>query len=280
MYVYFFRHSREERFKIGKANDPCRRFYELGGSEEFSVESSCYIRLNTPETAVRIERVLHKLFALWNLPISDDHRFEGDTEQFDLVCWPRVEKFIAENSDLTDGAQLLPLSRIMPAAAELLRSRMQRRDPARLSAAKALRLEAAVARAQSEFENSILRIEAGVRVLNSLQLKSCQILWNEDRLSRFIFIEVLNEADYEVADEAIGEEWSGCSIRNACGRYGFCSIVGSILSWKKKFIRVNLTNTEGEMFDPYREAIEGAFNELRLYGSCDEGDLMSPKFDV
>jgi len=280
MYVYFFRHSRDARFKIGKANDPCKRYFELGGNAEFLVESSCYIRLNTRETAVRIERVLHKLFEFWNLPVSEGHRFEGDTEQFDLVCWPRVAKFIAENSDLTDGAQLLPLSGIMPAPDELLRSRVQRRDPSRLSAAKALKLEAAIARAQSEFENSIRGIMAGVLVLNSLQLKSCQILSNNDRESKFVFIETQTKADYEAAYEVISEEWSGCSVRPACGRYGFSSIVGTILGWKNRLIRVNLMNIEGAMFAPYRDAIESAFNELRLYGSCGEVELMSLEFDV
>jgi hypothetical protein len=168
----------------------------------------------------------------------------------------------------------------MPTADELLRSRVQRCVPDRLSAAKKLKLEAAIARAQSEFENSIRGIKAGVRVLNTLQLKSCQILWDKDRESRFVFIETQNKADYEVADEAIGEEWSCCTIRNVCGRYGFSTIVGTVLSWKKKFIRVNLTNTEDAMFDPYREVIDSAFNELRLYGSCDEADLMSSEFDL
>lgn len=266
MYVYFLHHARHARFKIGKANDVHKRFLALGGDREYSKEASYYIRLNTAERAHRIERVLHRLFESWNLPVCESGRFEGDTEQFDSACWPRVVQFLSDNSDLTDGSEITPLIGICPVVAEISPNGGQQKSAAGPTAAKQMKLVAAIARAKSEFDNAIQRIESGVQTLNHLQLRSCRILWNEDRRAKFVLVETQNQSDFEGADDVMSEEWAGVSIRYANGQFGVSNIVTTVSSWGKRFIRADLARMDDEMFDPYRDAIETTFAKLRLYG--------------
>lgn len=224
--------------------------------------------------------MLHKLFESWNLPVSTSHRFEGDTEYFDLVCWPRVQKFLSENCDLADGAQLLPLMELVPPKSQVPHAVARCSDPSRLSKSKKDKIEAAIARAKSEFEDAIQRIQSGIVVLNGLQLQCCQIFWDGDREGRFILIKTRDKADFDIANELIHEEWSSLTIRNSSGTYGFSQIVGTIYSWENKFIRVNLSDMEHAMFDPYREVIVRAFAGLQLYGSCSEAELLLPAFEL
>ncbi|MFJ1470063.1 GIY-YIG nuclease family protein [Massilia orientalis] len=264
MYVYFLQHARESRFKIGKANDVYRRFLALGGEAEYATQASYCIRLGTSERASRIERVLHKLFEPWNIPVGEGRRYEGDTEQFDSDCWARVARFIADNSDLTDGAAITPLLDVMRHSNVPVPRAHQLRGT-QLSDAKRKKLAAAIARAKSEFDDGLREIEAGVDKLNSVQLRSCRISSNDGGRTRIILIETLNRGDFESLDEAVCDRWAGLSVRRADGQFGVLSIVPSVCSWESKFIRINLGSMGDEICAPYRDAFEKAIGRLRLY---------------
>lgn len=109
MYVYLLRHVAEPRFKIGKANNIYQRIPGIGGIRAFNLASSLCLQLQSEDDAYRLEKILHRLFDPWNLPVNENNRYSGDTEQFEVECFDRVLKFLTDNSDLTGGASPMPI---------------------------------------------------------------------------------------------------------------------------------------------------------------------------
>ena len=122
MFVYLLLHSREPRFKIGKANDIWKRIYGIGGRDSFNTSDSLCVKTHSPEQAYKLERALHKLFDRWKIAPDPSRRFSGDTEQFDIACLDRVVRFLSDNQDLTDGAVPLPLPKPMVGAVKAERA--------------------------------------------------------------------------------------------------------------------------------------------------------------
>src|SRR5512135_3368740 len=104
MNVYAVPYIAEPKFKIGKANDVLDRLQDLGPLTDFNLADGLCIPLPSEADAHRVEKILHRMFAKWNLPIDEKNRYDGDTEQFDIACLPRVTRFLTENADLLDGA--------------------------------------------------------------------------------------------------------------------------------------------------------------------------------
>lgn len=162
MFVYLLPHSREPRFKIGKANDIHQRIYSLGGYEAFDLENGRCVAFDTERQAYRIERVLHRLFRKWNIEVKAGiGRYDGDTEQFAMECFGRALQFLTENSDITQGTtpQVLPPRPPIP---PLPPNRISREE----------RLVKAQERAFNEFSLAMDEIEDGIDRLMELKLEN------------------------------------------------------------------------------------------------------------
>lgn len=139
MFVYLLKHTEEPRFKIGKSNDIHGRIPGIGGIRTFNLSGSLCIQLPSDGDAYRVEKVLHRLFARWRLPVDKSNRYPGDTEQFNAECFDRVLKFLTDNPDLIEGAlpmtiPSLPISCGPEVATGVSEESMQRRVKAKADA--------------------------------------------------------------------------------------------------------------------------------------------------
>ncbi len=116
MFVYLLKHKTEPRFKIGKANDIPQRISSIGGRDSYDLIGSRCINARTPGNACRVERLLHRMFFAWHLPVKIAQRFIGDTEQFDIECFGAVIAFVEANKALLDidAVDGLPLRQVVP----------------------------------------------------------------------------------------------------------------------------------------------------------------------
>lgn len=145
MFVYLLLDAHAPRFKIGKANDIHLRIASLGGASAFDLEASRCIRLSSPKDALRIEKILHRLFARSNIPPTPGARHAGDTEMFEIDCLERVKQFLSDNPDLIDGAipGPLPAAKVRPAPV-VVEPASRRVRRARDAIGNAERLDAAI----------------------------------------------------------------------------------------------------------------------------------------
>lgn len=128
MNVYAVPYIAEPKFKIGKANDVLDRLQNLGQLTDFNLADGLCIPLPSEADAHRVEKVLHRLFKKWKLPIDKRNRYDGDTEQFEIACLPRVTRFLTENADLLDGARPGPLPPVPERMAAPKLTRQQRQE--------------------------------------------------------------------------------------------------------------------------------------------------------
>lgn len=132
MFVYLLKHKTEPRFKIGKANDVLQRISSIGGRDCYDLIESRSIDARTPENACRVERILHRMFSTWQLPVDIAQRFVGDTEQFNIQCFGAVIAFVEANKALLDVGVVdaLPLRQVVFPPHSLVRKRnvVERRD--------------------------------------------------------------------------------------------------------------------------------------------------------
>ncbi|KWU19020.1 GIY-YIG nuclease family protein [Burkholderia cenocepacia] len=107
-FVYLLQHKAEPRFKIGKANDVIARVRQLG-HRHFSFDRSKALEVDSEQASQNVERLLHRLFASFRLDpaATQDARFpglrrgqDGSTEWFNMACWDRLTRFLADNHDL------------------------------------------------------------------------------------------------------------------------------------------------------------------------------------
>jgi hypothetical protein len=196
MNVYFVPHAAQPKFKIGKANDVLDRLESLGELTDFNLEESLHIQLPSVKDARRVEKILHRLFKKWNLPIDKKNRYDGDTEQFELACFPRVVRFLNENADLFDGALPQPLPEVQPRVARAKVTRLNYYE-ARANAAR--RRQAA----EDEYRRmAMAALSCGVDQICQMGL---EVLDKTDAFYPFISIQTTNEALFKRA-MAIMEE--------------------------------------------------------------------------
>lgn len=140
MFVYLLRYATEPRFKIGKAIDIYQRILGIGGLGTFDIANSLCVQLPNEDAAYRLEKILHRLFEPWNLPVNESKRYSGDTEHFAAECFGRVIKFLVDNVDLTAGAlpSPLPTQTVLIATENAIALQEERRL---IRAAKELRIE-------------------------------------------------------------------------------------------------------------------------------------------
>lgn len=109
MYVYLLKSRFLPQFKIGKTRNIHQRISTLG-VDNFILEYSLCLKLNSENKAFQVEKMLHRLFEQWN--ITPQGGREGDTEYFDIQCFPRVINFLNENIDIIGATlQLIPQKR-------------------------------------------------------------------------------------------------------------------------------------------------------------------------
>ena len=122
MNVYVVPHATEPKFKIGKANDVLDRLQTLGSLTDFNLDESLCIRLPSKKDAFRVETILKRMFHKWNIPFDKKNRYDGDTEQFEMACFPRLVRLLNESADLFDGLpQPLPEAQPRVAGAKVAR---------------------------------------------------------------------------------------------------------------------------------------------------------------
>lgn len=99
-FVYVLRHASLPLVKIGKANDVSVRSQYLGEV----IAGGTSLSLPSERSALRIERILHRLFHQWRLSTADATSMgaasDGASEWFHSACHARLIEFIEGNADL------------------------------------------------------------------------------------------------------------------------------------------------------------------------------------
>jgi T5orf172 domain len=108
-YTYLLVHAIESRFKIGWAHDTVRRSSAFDETLDFA--RSRQVRCENENDAIRLEKILHKLFDRQRL-IRE--KSDGYTEWFDLSAFDDVLKLVSHLAQ--DGSALLRCSDLQPVA--------------------------------------------------------------------------------------------------------------------------------------------------------------------
>ncbi|AON53808.1 GIY-YIG nuclease family protein [Herbaspirillum seropedicae] len=168
MFVYLLPSNDGSRFKIGKANDVYQRVLGLGGSQGFQMDKGLYIKLKTEQDARRVERILHRTFRSFNLPVNPQARYEGDTEQFDISCFDRVVRFLIENKDLLETDDPIRIPELVQVASAPVVSKEERRE-----------------RIRYQRKATLISELAGIKARNASSLKTLTQLVDDLRTGAF-----------------------------------------------------------------------------------------------
>lgn len=97
-HVYVLQHAEQPWIKIGKADVLLTRFQILGLSR-FDLHGSFAVEVASSDQALRLESVLHRLFADVRIPservLAVDPLMAGFTEWFDASCRAQLERVLA-----------------------------------------------------------------------------------------------------------------------------------------------------------------------------------------
>lgn len=225
MFVYLLRDAHAPRFKIGKANDIHQRIAALGGPSGFNLTESRCIRLPTPSDALRVEKILHRVFVRSNIPPTDGARYAGDTEMFRLDCFHRVLLFLMSMPDLIDNAAPGPLPTIAPRAMKPLavpqigRSGAGRREL--IQRPTATQLEEAMPRPEALLRTLVETPEAQFEVVRSPTV--------HDPYRVLLAVRALSREGYEAALAGVDALWR-CRFAPGPTRPGGTSLVASMSS--------------------------------------------------
>jgi hypothetical protein len=111
-YVYLMPHHVERKFKIGKAVNIRKRIGSLG-AEEFNPIAAKVVVLEDEDTALRIEKVLHRIFFEYQVKPDPNARSPGDTEWYGIECFDEVVELVGtrrhlfRNATIIDGQDLV-----------------------------------------------------------------------------------------------------------------------------------------------------------------------------
>lgn len=261
MFVYLLQHTSEPRFKIGKANDIYQRILGIGGLDVFNLPSSFCVQASDEGSAYRLEKILHRMFEPWNLPVDEGARYTGDTEQFSMECFDRVLKFLTDNADLNDGALPVPLppAPLRPTPVKNIFSigdRIQRNEKRR---------QRAIVKERENLEG----YRAGIRILESSIFSLLEMGLDEFKLCNgFVLIETGNREKYDKAHNLIDELISVGVCRRNCIYFSFvCSASGQWNDTRepKGIINFHLTHSESDfMNDVVYNEVRAAWDELDI----------------
>lgn len=195
MNVYALVHAFEPKVKIGKANDVHERIRCLGEPADFNLEDSLCVALPSEADAYRVEKIVQRAFEKWNLPYDPKNRYDGDTEQFDIACFPRVRRFLTDITDLLDGALPGPLPPVPERIAAPKLTRAQRQEQ---------RENAARRRQEAEDKYRIMALAALSCGIDQICQMNLEVLVKTDAYFPFITFET---PDRERAERALAIMW-------------------------------------------------------------------------
>lgn len=102
-HVYLLQHSSQPRFKIGKADDILSRARSFKW-ESIDFAKSRALAVSSNSDAFALERLLHLAFKSFRIDseivTSSGGVVDGASEWFRSECWPRLLRYLEENSDL------------------------------------------------------------------------------------------------------------------------------------------------------------------------------------
>lgn len=108
-HVYLLPHRNGKRFKVGKANDIIQRARSFN-LRDIDWTNSIGLEVQSVNAAVRLERILLRVFADWLLTpaevLDDDGVLDGATEWMQIDCLPRMDDFLQHVKDLHPHARI------------------------------------------------------------------------------------------------------------------------------------------------------------------------------
>jgi hypothetical protein len=102
-HVYLLLHRNRQRFKVGKTNDIIQRARSFN-IRDIDWTNSIGLEVQSVNAAVRLERILLRVFADWLLTpaevLDDGGVLDGATEWMNIECLARVDDFLKHVEDI------------------------------------------------------------------------------------------------------------------------------------------------------------------------------------